>query len=153
MTTAANGATSLEQQVRRRMQDWKETFESKDVEGIMTFYAPEEFTAFDLMPPLEFHGGDMWRKNWISFFDAFEGAPQLEITDLDVHGSGELSFVRALVRLSGTMHGNSVDMWVRQTNCFRLIGGEWLMIHDHVSVPTDFATGRSLTGLTPAPRG
>ncbi|WP_159029896.1 YybH family protein [Streptomyces marincola] len=148
--TTENVTARPEDQVRRRMLEWKETFEAKDVEGMMAFYAPEGFTGFDLMPPLEFRGGEMWRRNWIGFLGAFEGSPGLEFRDLQVFASGDLSFVRTFTRIFGTMGGSPIDMWVRQTNCFRLVDGEWLMIHDHVSVPADLATGRALTELAPA---
>ena len=116
---------------------------------MMTFYAPEGFTAFDLMPPLEFSGGPMWRENWVTFFGAFDGSVRLDVSDLEIHTGGDLAFMRAFVRLRGVMYGAALDTWVRQTNCFRLIDGTWLMIHDHVSWPTDFATGRSLMNLVP----
>jgi ketosteroid isomerase-like protein len=142
-------ATALEESVREAVFRWKASFEAKDVDGMMAFYAPEGFTAFDLMPPLQFTGGPMWRENWVTFFAAFEGPVELEFDDLEVYASGDLAFIRAFVRLGGVMYGAPLDTWVRQTNCFRLVDGEWLMIHDHVSWPTDFATGRSIQDLTP----
>jgi ketosteroid isomerase-like protein len=138
-------------QIIQRMHDWKATFESKDADGMMSFYAPDDaFSAFDLMPPIQFHGGDQWRQNWVNFFSQWTGTPKLEFSDMEAYAAGDLSFVRLLVRLVGTMTGQQLDIWVRQTNCFRRIEDEWLMIHDHVSVPTDFATGQSLLGLSPA---
>jgi len=140
----------LEQEILQRMQDWKKTFEAKDVDGMMSFYADgDAFSAFDLMPPIEFRGGDKWRDNWVTFFTLFEGPLRIEFSGLEVYAATELAFARVFVRLVGTLNGQHTDMWVRTTNCFRLIDGQWLMIHDHVSVPLDFATGRSLTHLTP----
>lgn len=149
MTTAIENE-DLTKQVMERMQDWKATFESKDVDGIMTYYADgDAFSAFDLMPPIEFRGGDMWRENWVTFFAAWHGSPRLEFADFEVYAASDLAFVRGLVRLTGTMNGQQMDLWVRQTNCFKLIDQQWLMIHDHVSFPTDFATGQSLMALSP----
>ncbi|WP_380167593.1 nuclear transport factor 2 family protein [Jannaschia sp. R86511] len=150
--TRSPDEATVEQQVLARMAQWRATFEAKDVDGMMTFYADgDAFSAFDLMPPLEFRGGAGWRANWVSFFAAWQGVPHLELTDVEVHGAGDLAVVRAMVRLHGTMSGQATDLWVRQTNVFRHLGGQWLMVHDHVSVPTDFATGRSLTDLSPHP--
>ncbi|GGP64850.1 nuclear transport factor 2 family protein [Saccharothrix coeruleofusca] len=134
-----------------RMEQWRKTFEAKDVEGMMSFYADgEAFSAFDLMPPIEFRGGEMWRRNWVDFFAAWRGPLRLDFADVEVHASTDLGFARLLVRLVGTMNGQEVDLWVRTTNCFRRVDGQWLMIHDHVSVPLDFATGRALTTLSPS---
>ncbi len=137
-------------QIRQRMQDWKNAFESKDVDAMMSFYADgDAFSAFDLMPPIEFRGGTMWRDNWVSFFAAFDGPLRLQFSGLEVHTSDQLAVARVLVRLDGTLNGQATDMWVRTTNCFRLADGQWLMFHDHVSMPVDFATGRTLMHLTP----
>lgn len=62
--------------------------------------------------------------------------------------AGDPRGVLAIPR-AGVMNGTAIDTWVRQTNCFRLIGDAWLMVHDHVSWPTDFATGKSLMDLVP----
>jgi ketosteroid isomerase-like protein len=142
--------TDVDRQIRQRMQDWKDAFEAKDVDAMMSFYAEgDAFSAFDLMPPIEFRGGTVWRDNWVGFFTAFTGPLRLEFAGLEVHSSDQLAVARVFVRLDGTMNGQATDMWVRTTNCFRLIDGQWLMVHDHVSMPTDFATGRTLTHLTP----
>ncbi|MCS7480428.1 YybH family protein [Umezawaea endophytica] len=141
---------SLQTVLLRRMDEWKKAFEAKDVDSVMSFYADgDDFSAFDLMPPIEFRGGEMWRENWAGFFAVCEGPLSLEFSNVEVHASHDLGFARLMVRMVGTMNGEGLDMWVRTTNCFRLIDGEWLMIHDHVSMPSDLATGRTLTHLSP----
>jgi ketosteroid isomerase-like protein len=53
-------------------------------------------------------------------------------------------------RVTGTLKNwNSADYWVRWTACFRKIDGNWLIAHDHVSVPLDVASGRALLDLKP----
>lgn len=60
--------------------------------------------------------------------------------------------VYGLTRLNGTIvDGPCVVMWVRETNLLRRKNGRWLVVHDHVSVPFDFATGKALTDLKPLP--
>ncbi|GEB54371.1 YybH family protein [Streptomyces cacaoi] len=153
MRTNGSTPSSPDEEVRTRMEEWKKAFESKDVDSIMAFYAPEGFTAFDLMPPFQFEGGEMWRKNWVDFYEAFDGPIELELADLRVDAQADLAIARCAVRMAGTMSGRPMDSWVRTTNCFRRIEGEWLMFHDHVSWPIDFATGKALMDLTPAGAG
>ncbi|WP_101789121.1 YybH family protein [Nonomuraea indica] len=40
-------------------------------------------------------------------------------------------------------------MWVRATFGLRKIDGEWLIVHDQVSVPFDVRSGRGVTDLEP----
>jgi len=49
--------------------------------------------------------------------------------------------------LNGTLKsGQKSDVWVRVTSGFQKISGKWLNIHDHVSVPADFDSGKSTAG-------
>jgi ketosteroid isomerase-like protein len=38
---------------------------------------------------------------------------------------------------------------VRWTACWRKIGGQWLLVHDHVSVPVDLQAGKAVLDLKP----
>jgi len=39
-------------------------------------------------------------------------------------------------------HGKKLDMQVRVTDAYQKIGGRWLVVHEHVSVPVDLDTGK-----------
>lgn len=142
--------------VAARRNAWRETFERQDVEGMMSFYVPEIY-SYDLMAApeadglkLAFDGEAIWRRNWMAFFDMFEDDLEVTIENLTVYQSGDIATVRGLTRLQGTMtSGQYVDMWSRETNVLRRVDGAWLVVHDHVSVPMDFATGQALTTLSP----
>lgn len=135
---------------------WLEAFASQDLEQMMSFYI-EDIYSYDLMAaPTEvglamaFDGEQIWRKNWISFFGMFDKDLVVTIEDLTVYQQGDLATVYGLTRLEGTIVGwPYVDMWVRETNLLRRVDDRWLVVHDHVSVPFDFATGQALTNLGP----
>ena len=70
--------------------------------------------------------------------------------DLTVTVGDHVAFAHSLNRVTGTLKsGSSADYWVRWTACFRKIDGNWLIAHDHVSVPLDVASGRALLDLKP----
>jgi ketosteroid isomerase-like protein len=46
-------------------------------------------------------------------------------------------------------NGTDVDMWLRFTDGWKRQNGQWLIEHEHVSVPVDMATGRARLDLTP----
>ncbi len=47
--------------IRQLLDDWKVAFETKDVDRIMAFYAPgDEIVTYDLMPPLEYAGREIY---------------------------------------------------------------------------------------------
>ena len=136
--------------IRAQRQGWHDAFESKDVEKILTYYAPgDELVSYDIMPPLEYSGLEVYRESWKNFLGAFEGNPGMDNKDLQIKCSGDVGFVTNLIRLYGKMNGQDVSMWLRESCGLRKIDGKWLLVHDHVSVPMDLSNGMALTNLLP----
>jgi ketosteroid isomerase-like protein len=135
---------------------WVHPFTAQDLDRMMSFYS-EDIYSYDLMAAptgdglaMAFDGEASWRQNWISLFGMFDDDLVITINNLTVYQQGDLATVRGLTRLEGTLVGGPfVDMWVRETNVLRRVNDRWLVLHDHVSVPIDFATGQALTGLGP----
>lgn len=142
-------------EIARQRNRWRMAFETHDVNAMMRFYALDIY-SYDLMAAeedgrklLAFDGEAIWRQNWIDFFIMFEPGLKVSIENLTVYQDGDLATVRGLTRLDGITAAGPIDMWARETNVLRCIGGTWLVIHDHVSVPLDFATGKALLDLGP----
>jgi ketosteroid isomerase-like protein len=56
---------------------------AKDVNGLMSYYAPE-IPLFDFAPPLQYRGADVYRKNWEEWLTSFQGPVGYEIRDLSI---------------------------------------------------------------------
>lgn len=147
-------ATAYEVAAKRSA--WVEAFESQDVDRMMSFYV-EDIYSYDMMAApdgdalaMAFDGTEIWEANWVTFFELFEDDLDVTIDNLTVYQSGDIATVRGLTRLQGTMAGGQyIDMWSRETNVLHRVDGEWLVVHDHVSVPIDFETGQAQMNLTP----
>ena len=114
----------------------------------MGFYAPE-IVIFDIMPPLSFNGEAANQRNWVAFFDQFDGDPKVTFADEYIECSEDLAFVREFTRLEGQVKGKPYDVWTRETNCLRRGGDRWLIIHAHTSIPIDFENMTPCTHLSP----
>ena len=80
----------------------------------------------------------------------FQRPLDYEIRDLTLAVGDDVAFGYSLNRISGTSkEGKRNDVWVRFTACFRKIDGNWLIVHDHVSVPMDPPSGKALRNLEP----
>jgi ketosteroid isomerase-like protein len=141
--------TVAEALIRQRVEDAVNAIRAKDIDGVMSLYAPD-IVSFDLTPPLRYAGADGKRRAWQGAFAAFTGPIAYEVRDLNVTTHGELGFVHGVNHVSGTLaSGQVIDLWLRWTACFRQIDGVWLVVHDHVSVPADLEHGQAVLNLTP----
>jgi ketosteroid isomerase-like protein len=135
--------------IRRRIDQLVESVRAADLERVMSSYAPDPVT-FDIVPPLQKVGAEGKRKNWMDVFATYQRPLDYEIRDLSIIAGDDVAFAHSLNRISGALkNGNEVEQWLRWTACFRKLAGHWLIVHDHVSVPTDFATGKALLDLRP----
>jgi len=119
-------------------------FNAKDVDAIMKTYVPDDsLLVFDLVPPRQYAGAKAYRKDWQDLLGMFPGALKFEISDLHVFAGGTLAYGYSIQHLSGAdAKEQMIDLSVRVTDAYRKIKGHWLIVHEHVSVPVDLATGK-----------
>ena len=138
-----------EADIRRRMDKWAEAIRAMDLDGVTSRYA-SDIASFDMGPPLGHVGAHAKRKNWVEVFAMFRRPLDYEIRDLAITVGDDVAFGHSLNRISGmSKDGKRNDVWVRFTACFRKIDGNWLIEHDHVSVPIDPSSGKALLNLEP----
>ena len=95
-------------------------------------------------------GLDACRKRAAEWFSSFDGPIGYEIRDLKVSAGEDLAFCHSLNRVSGTkIDGEKLEMWWRATVCYRKIDGNWIVTHEHSSVPFDAKTGKAQLDLKP----
>ena len=143
------GEDNSEAQVRAIIEDWARAIRAKDVEKSLANHAPDLVT-FDAVKPLRRIGTAGVEQRVREWFAIYTGPIGYEIRDLRVTAGSDVAFSQSLNRVSGRlMDGRTVDMWLRQTCCFRNIHGKWMATHTHVSVPFDGDTGKAALDLKP----
>jgi ketosteroid isomerase-like protein len=143
------GEAVAEALIRQRVEDYAKAIGAKDIDPVMSFFAPN-LVSFDIaINTLRYTGADGKRREWQKAFAAYASI-DYEVRDLNVTTDGELALVHALNHVKGTLtSGQATDLWVRWTACFHRIDGVWLVVHDHVSVPVDLEHGQAVLNLTP----
>lgn len=140
---------TAEAEIRELVNCWMKALRAKDINGLMSNYAPDVLT-FDIVPPLQYRGADSYRKNWEAWFPTFQGPIGYEIRDLSITTGDDVAFCHCINRISGTRtNGDETDTWVRATVCYRKIDGKWMVTHEHISVPFDMESGRASVDLKP----
>src|SRR5262245_12067069 len=130
--------------IRALMNRFATAFNTGNVDEIMKNYVPDKsFVLFDVVPRQEYRGADTYRAAWEEMFTHYKGKPKIEITELGVVVDGEVGFGYSFQHVTGTdTQGHSIDRWVRVTDGYRKINGNWLIAMEHISVPVDFRTGK-----------
>jgi len=126
-------------------QRFLEGFKAKDVDKIMSCYVPDEtLFVFDVVPPRQYVGAKAYRKDWEDLFAMYPGPLEADMTDLNVTADRTLGYAHVIVHSVFTdKGGHKTETNVRTTDVFRKAGGKWLIVHEHNSVPVDFATGKA----------
>jgi uncharacterized protein (TIGR02246 family) len=149
LMNAAQNRTENEAAVRELIGGFVKAIRAKDLNGVMSVFAPE-VVSFDLGPPLQHGGGDAFRRRWQELFDSYQNPLHYEVRDLSITAGDDVAFSHSLNRIGGAMkNGQPSDRWLRWTACYRKIDGRWLIVHEQVSVPVDVRSGKAALDLKP----
>lgn len=127
--------TGDEARIRAIIEDYGEGLRNRDAGRCVAHYAGD-IVQFDLAPPLEYRGKETARKHLSEWFQTFDGPLEFEMSGLNISAGTDTAFAHVLNHINGTStNGEKNDHWVRVTICFRKIDGQWLVTHEHASVP------------------
>jgi ketosteroid isomerase-like protein len=142
--TAIQAAPRDEASIRALESQFAAAVSAKDVGAIMKVYVPNEsLVVFDVVPPRQYVGAKAYAKDWTDFLGMFKGPLKFEISDLSVTADRRMGFGHSIQRVTGTdTKGQQIDLTVRVTDVYRKINGNWLVVHEHISVPVDLDTGK-----------
>ena len=134
MTPDGKTAPSIEATLRKRIDELAQAIRDKDIDRLMTFYA-RDVVVFDVRPPLDTRGADAYRQNFERWFEAFDGPLGFEHHNLRVVAGESTAFCHYLALVVGGKPGRTTGYWARGTTCFERRDGEWLVTHEHISMP------------------
>ena len=121
--------------VRDRVASLTQAIRDKDIDYLMTRYAPD-VVAYDVTPPLAVLSAADYRKKFEQWFASMRGPIDYEMDDLRISMSESHAFCHCVSHVRGTRtNGEKADYWVRVTTCFQKANGQWLVGHEHVSMP------------------
>jgi len=137
LSMRADGKTnaSIAVVLRRRIDELVQAIRDKNLDRLMMFYAPD-VTVFDLRPPLNVRGADAYRKNFERWFASFEGPLGIDLQNLRIVPGDGAAYCHYLSLVTGARPGGRASgYWVRGTTCFERRDNEWLVTHEHISMP------------------
>ena len=141
--------SAREAEIRALVEERSKAVRRKDVEGASAHCAPDAI-FFDVINPLQRAGSGSARQRAQEWFSSFDGPLGFDVSELQIAAGENVAFCHGLNHVKGKrVGGGEIDMWWRVTTCYRKSGGEWMITHEHGSVPFDVETGKASLGLKP----
>lgn len=145
-----NTQSEIEAHIRELIDQQIKAVRDKNIDQALKNYH-EDVLSFDVVDPLRFIGIDAIRKRLEEWFSTFQGPIENEIKDLKIELSGNVAFCSRLNHVNAIkVDGGKLDMWWRETTCFKKIDGRWMITHVHSSVPFNTQNGKASTALKPS---
>jgi len=99
------------------------------------FYAEGQHTFFDV-EPLKYNSWAEYSQGVKGLADAYKSARFTVNDDLAIHPHGDLVWATSTIAYELTTKAGKVNMGnFRWTAIFENQGGQWLIVHEHVSAP------------------
>lgn len=114
---------------------WAKRTRDGDQDHILANHHPD-VVIYDVLPPLQYNGTKAYRNSWDDWQPQTTGENIFELEGLQVIASGDIGYAFGLLRCGGTTPGGETfrDV-IRATFCLRKTAGNWLICHQHSSMP------------------
>jgi ketosteroid isomerase-like protein len=118
---------------------------AKDLDQIMSCYVnSDNLVVFDVIPPRQYIGWNAYKEDFRKFLAQCKDAPNLEISDLDIDGDTRVAYSHSIQHFTCTnQDGRKMDVTLRVTDGYHNFHHNWLISHEHISVPVDLTTGKA----------
>jgi len=121
--------------IRELVEKWASAVRARDLQGILANHSPD-ILMFDVPPPLASKGLEAYAKTWDLFFSWSDDPVIFDIKSMDITAGSDVAFVAALMRCAGTeKSGERIELEFRLTIGLRKIGQQWMVLHEHHSIP------------------
>ena len=130
-----DGRTKDEAAIRELVESWAKAVRTKYLNGILANHSTDVL-MFDVPPPLQSSGIEAYKKTWELFFSWSQDSGVFDITEMNIAAGDDVAFVTALMRCAGTEKNvERIELEFRLTIGLRKIGGQWIVMHEHHSIP------------------
>jgi uncharacterized protein (TIGR02246 family) len=134
MSASSNSRTD-EAVISELVENWARAVRAKDLDGILANHSTDVL-MFDVPPPVQSRGIEAYRKTWDLFFSWSDDPVVFDIKDIDITAGTDVAFVAALMRCAGMeKNGERIELEFRLTIGLRKIDGQWMVLHEHHSIP------------------
>jgi uncharacterized protein (TIGR02246 family) len=134
MNENRNGSVD-EAAIRKIVEDWASAVRKRDLPAILRNHS-QDMLMFDVPPPFQSKGIEAYRKTWDLFFSCTPDPAVFNIEEMHITAGSDVAFAIAAMRCTERdATGKDVPLDFRLTIGLRKIDNQWLIVHEHHSVP------------------
>lgn len=129
-----------EKAIKATLERASKALREKDLDALSRCFSPD-VEIFDIGS--QSTGFDQLRQSWKSCFPYFPDPIEIQRKNMHIICCDGLAVVTSLTRMDGMKTNHpSARSWTRTTTCLQKIDGQWLIVHEHASMPVDCAQDR-----------
>ena len=123
-----------ETQVRDLIENWAKAVREKNMDAILAFHSVD-FVMYDVPEPFQSVGLEAYRKTWDIFFK-YTKPGVFDIHELHVVADEDVAFAFGRMQCSDKAgRDDYFPLDFRITICLKKIKGQWMILHEHHSIP------------------
>lgn len=124
-----------EMDIRALIERWAKAVREEDRAGIRADH-DAEMLMFDVPPPLLARGLDAYMATWETFLFWSQKPVAFDFHDVKITAGNDVAFATAIGRCASfDSKGKREELEFRLTMGFQKINGQWLVTHEHHSLP------------------
>jgi ketosteroid isomerase-like protein len=124
-----------ESAVRTIIENWARAVRERNMDGILAHHT-DDIVMYDVPQPFESCGIEAYKKTWETFYDWAEDSGVFDITELHIVAGEDVAFAYAAMKCSGYDDtGNPEPLKFRLTTGLIKVNGQWMIKHEHHSIP------------------
>jgi len=142
-----------EMQIHRVLERYRSTVFAKDLEGFLRLYS-ENVRIFDTWKAWSYEGKNAWREVIGKWFASLgEETVAVTLEDVQVTAGADLAIAGAIVTYAAVSPAGRTLRSIQNRLSVALAreGNDWLIVHEHTSVPIGFDDMRAVTAKSPDP--
>jgi ketosteroid isomerase-like protein len=121
--------------IRGLIESWAGAVRRRDIDAILKNHS-SDFVMFDVPPPFEIRGLEVYRKSWGLFYSWSDEPIPFDIHTLSITAGADVAFAVATIGCAEpASDGRAKPLDFRLTIGLRKIDGDWIITHEHHSVP------------------
>lgn len=129
-------ASAARTEIEKIISEWAQAVRNEDLAGIRAHHALDVL-MFDVPPPFLSRGLDAYMETWKIFYPSQARPITFYFEQIEVTAGEDVAFATAIGTCGYIELGKRIDLKFRLTMGFQKRANQWLIIHEHHSIPAE----------------